>query len=107
PECGSPAERWNLSNSGDPTPEINRFLSPTTCIGTPTDSLYVHPGQGGQRSVLRWVAPAAGTYQLTGAIQRANQNATTDIRNVRNETTSLFTGNINTQFQQAFNVTVT
>lgn len=107
PECGSPAERWNLSNSGDPTPEIIRFLSPTTCIGTPNDSLYVHPGGGGQRSVLRFVAPAAGTYQLTGALQRANLSATTDLRIVQNETTSLLTGDINSKYQLPFNLTVT
>jgi hypothetical protein len=106
-ECGAPAERWYFSNSGDTLPEILRFLSPTNCLGTPTDSLYVHPGSGGQRTVLRWVAPASGTYQLTGALQRANPNATTDIRILKNETGSLFTGNINNQFQQAFNLNVT
>ncbi|MBS1794234.1 MAG: carboxypeptidase regulatory-like domain-containing protein [Acidobacteria bacterium] len=104
-DCGSPADVWRFSTGGDTTPVLVRYQAP--CNGTPTDSLHVHPGANGERTVLRWVAPASGTYQLTGAIQRANPIATTDIRILQNETTGLFTGNINSQFQQAFNPTVT
>lgn len=105
--CGSPANGWIFSNAGDTTPVLYRVDSPATCNGTPPDSLFVHPGAGGERVVLRWVAPAAGTYQLTGVLQRADPLATTDLRILKNETTSLFTGSLNSQFQQAFNFTVT
>jgi len=104
---GSPANGWIFSNSGDTTPVLYRFDSPSGCNGTLPDSLFVHPGAGGERVILRWVAPAAGTYQLNGALQRANPSATTDIRILKNETTSLFSGSVNSQFQQSFNFTVT
>lgn len=106
-DCGSSSERWNLSNSGDPTPEIIRFLAPGGCIGTPADSLYLHPGFAGQRSVLRFVAPSAGTYQFTGALQRATPSATSDIRMVKNETEVLTSGTIVDKFQHAFGFSTT
>jgi hypothetical protein len=81
PGC-SPVEGWQ--RTGGVVPEIFRFNTPTTCNGTPPDSLRIHPGDGGQRSILRWVAPAAGTYQITGALQKAD-DATTDIRILKNE----------------------
>ncbi|HLM59524.1 MAG TPA: Calx-beta domain-containing protein, partial [Pyrinomonadaceae bacterium] len=105
--CGSPSNAWIGATGGDQTPVIQRFDSPTGCLGTPPGSLHVHPGPSGQRTVLRWVAPAAGTYQLTGVLQRANPNATTDLRILKNETTSLFTGSIVSTYQQPFDFTVT
>jgi hypothetical protein len=105
-DCGgSPANGWIFRNDGDQTPVIYRYQA--TCNGTPPDSLHVHPGPSGQRTVLRWVAPVAGTYQLTGVLQRANPNATTDLRILKNETTSLFTGSIVSTYQQPFDFTVT
>ncbi len=106
-DCGAPADVWRFSTTGDQVPVIVRYQSPTGCQGTPPDSLLVHPGSGGERAILRFTAPAAGTYQLTGVLQRANPSATTDIRILQNETTSLFTGDILSKYQQAFNLTVT
>jgi len=35
----------------------------------PADMLNLHPGFSGERSVLRWTAPAAGSYLIEGKFQ--------------------------------------
>ncbi len=101
---GSPAEGWESPS----IPDLFRYAA--NCNSTPTDFLHVHPGLGGQRVILRWVAPAAGNYQLAGILQKAeNASATTDLRIVKNENgaSPLFIGNILTTSQTAFNFSVT
>jgi uncharacterized repeat protein (TIGR01451 family) len=46
--------------------------------------LNVHPGFGGQRSVLRWTAPVAGSYHVYGSFRDIACPATTDVRILKN-----------------------
>ena len=57
---------------------------------------------------MRWTAPAAGTYQLTGVLQKQTVNATTDLKILKNVIEpALFSGNLDSaNYQQAFNFTV-
>ncbi len=86
------------------------------CFGTeyPADMLNLHPSDSGLRSVLRWTAPADGTYQMSGVFRGldANSGPTADVRIVKNGGAMteqiLFNGTIvGFNSQQAFNQTVT
>lgn len=57
----------------------------------PTGTVAMHPASGGQNSVIRWTAPATGTYKLDGAFTgRDIYGTTTDVAVLRG-TTPLFT----------------
>ena len=59
----------------------------------PPNMILIHPGQNGDRSVLRWVAPSTGTIKLTG--QFSGQDSTSTDASIvlthSTTTTSLFT----------------
>jgi RHS repeat-associated protein len=78
-------------------------------INQPSEMLNLHPGAAGERSVVRWTAQRAGTYQIAGRFQGLDINGTTtDVAVVHNGATNLFTGNVTGYgAQQAFAVTVT
>lgn len=42
----------------------------------PTDLLNLHPGGAGERSVLRFIAPATGNYQINGRFEMIDSGAT-------------------------------
>ncbi len=84
--CSDTFERWFDPNTGDFTPQIARNTGAARCNNIPSEMMFVHPGPTGKRSVLRWTAPAAGTYQVTGAFQRQNPSATTDLKVLANAT---------------------
>ncbi len=66
----------------------------------PADLLDVHPGPTGQNAVVRWTAPAAGSYRIDGRFQGiSTANPTVDVAILHNAT-AVFTGNI-TSFGQA------
>ena len=78
----------------------------------PPELLILHPGYhfaASRRAILRWTAPAAGTYLLNGTFQKISTTATTDIKILKNTTDpALFSGNINSaNYQQPFHFTVT
>src|SRR5207249_9776544 len=52
-------------------------------------------GKRGQYSVIRWTAPAAGTYAITGSFSGVD-SATTDVA-ILHGSNQLFSGNINGQ----------
>jgi hypothetical protein len=55
----------------------------------------MHPGPAGQVSVLRWTAPAAGSYDVTAAFRALDaQPATTDVHVLHNGV-SKFDGTVN------------
>lgn len=64
---GGSFERWYLP-TGDATPQIARNTATVSCSNVPPELLFVHPGGAGQRVVLRWTAPAAGTHQVKGVL---------------------------------------
>ena len=109
PSCnGGMYQRWFDPMSGDLTPQIARNTASTICVNIPPEALFFHPGPTGRRSILRWTAPVAGTFQVTGALGKQNNGATTDIRILKNAVgTPLFIGNIGDSFQQPFDFPVT
>ncbi|HEY8562442.1 MAG TPA: LamG-like jellyroll fold domain-containing protein [Pyrinomonadaceae bacterium] len=107
---GGNFEAWRLNN-GDQIPQITRHSTPISCSNIPGNALFVHPGFGGQRAVVRWTAPVAGTFQLTGSLQRQNLIATTDLKIIKNAATPgesvIFAGSNVSTYQISYNVTVT
>ena len=72
----------------------------------PTDLLNLYPGGAGEKSVVRWTAPRAGTAQITGRFQGLD-TTTTGVSVVKNGTVTLSSGNINGMGSQAaFTLTV-
>lgn len=111
PGCnGGNFERWRINNP-DTIPQIARHNPALTCNNIPSNALFMHPGFGGQRAVVRWTAPGSGTFQLTGSLQRMNLGATTDLKIIKNAATPsesiVFAGNNSSTFQIAYNVNVT
>ena len=46
-------------------------------IHQPDDELNVAPGDDGRKSIVRWLAPAVGTYQVTGLFEGIDGTGTT------------------------------
>jgi hypothetical protein len=65
-------------------------------ISQPPNMLNLHPGLTGKVSVVRWTAPASGTYSATGLFQGIDtRNTTSDVHVLQNSSTSLHSANIN------------
>lgn len=72
----------------------------------PTDLLNLYPGAVGEKSVVRWTAPRAGTAQVAGRFQGLD-TTTTGVAVVKNGATTLASGNVNGLGDQAtFSLTV-
>ena len=115
--CGGQFLRWLVSNP-DTVPQIAAHNLGATCSNVPGNAIFIHPGQtvlgGGdpvRRAVVRWTAPANGTYQLTGSLQRQNASATADLKIIKNAATMsesvVFSGSNVSSIQLAYNVIVT
>jgi len=92
-------DQWYEPISVDPTPHLSHSASPTpvSCGGftdlTP-DELLLHPGPGGEHSVLRWTAPFTGVVDIDASfVGRAPGGTTTDVHVFQNGL-SLFSGNV-------------
>jgi hypothetical protein len=75
-------DRWHRdSPDSDLVPAVfhNRNGTTTTyaTVQQPADELNVHPGQAGERSVVRFTAPVAGRYTLVGRFEGIDTNGTT------------------------------
>lgn len=57
--------------------------------------LNVHPGASGQRSVVRWMAPAAGSYKVLGQFEGIDTNGTTSDVRVAHNAAILFSADVN------------
>lgn len=108
--CGSPFERWRINNP-ETIPQIARHNPAVTCANIPSNALFIHPGKNNQRAVLRFNAPASGTFQITGTFQKQAPSATSDLKIIKNAAlpgeTVLYTGVIGAVYHQTFNFTVT
>lgn len=62
----------------------------------PPDMLNLHPGGSGEKSVLRWTAPASGAVTISGRFEGLNAPTptTTDVTVIHN-TATLLSGSIN------------
>ncbi len=72
----------------------------------PPDMLNLDPSHDGRNSVVRWTAPASGTYRIAGRFQGLD-NTTTDVAVLKNSSETLLSGNINGKGAQTpFDLTV-
>jgi RHS repeat-associated protein len=82
--------------SGNPTPVALVFSGSII----PPGFTHLHPSGTGERAVVRWTAPAAGTYVFEGRFQGLSTlNPTTDVA-IHAPATSLFAGTISNYAQQ-------
>jgi hypothetical protein len=67
----------------------------TDCL--PPNYVVTSPGYEGQLGVVRWTAPASGTYGLQGAVMGTDcvYPTSTDLRVIRNSTQELFRTAVN------------
>ena len=76
----------NPANVSDANPSVLYLLNGTaqlfsySTISAPSGSVNLHPGPAGELAVVRWTAPTAGTYLVSGAF-RGNDvlGTTTDV----------------------------
>lgn len=96
-------DRWFASAVNPEIPCVIHNTSDSTqhyasSIQQPVDLLNLHPGIGGQFSIVRWTTPAAGDYQLQGRFEGLD-GTTTDVHVIKNlglvSAQELFTGAIN------------
>ena len=95
---GMPIDKWQNQDSPHPLITHNSSDTAITAGGVflPPDLLDLHPGKEGQRSVLRWTAPAKGVYRFDGHFQGIDlSGTTTDAVIVLNSKLVLFNENIN------------
>ena len=100
PYFGRPA--WQKSATAPPQyPLVSGNGSPVSLVYSgsiviPPGFVHLHPGSGGEREVVRWTAPAAGSYVIEGRFQGLSTlNPTTDVA-IHEGATGLFTGAIAT-----------
>jgi hypothetical protein len=67
-------------------------------ITHPPDVINLHPGDSGQKSVVRWTAPSSATIKIEGRFEGIDTHGTTTdvavVRNSRGSATTLFSGTI-------------
>ena len=61
----------------------------------PTSMLNLHPGPNGERGVVKWTAPALGTYIFQGLFQGISTNGTTSDVLVTHNGATVFSANVN------------
>jgi len=109
-----PISSWN---AGSMNPDVNKnengmeILSNQYVIHPASEYLNFHPGRGGEKSVVRWTCPKAGTYGVDAgfrSLRNGGQSTTTDIHVLKNGV-SLFEGAINGHYadgEQVYNATL-
>ncbi len=74
---------WSSSDLGniDPCVVHNGSDQPVTMSGIRWEpgQLSLHPGPRGEYGVVRWTAPAAGTYKVSAVFSAIDQQTTTDV----------------------------
>lgn len=97
---GGSLEFWTGGNIAEPLVVHNPNGSTAYHLwGTsvlPANQLALHPGRNGEYSILRWTAPAAGTYSFSTLFTGLDDSGgtTTDVHVLKNAV-SLFNDNIN------------
>jgi RHS repeat-associated protein len=94
---GMPTWFLTAPTSGTTVPLLsfnNTGVQTITGAIVPPNTLLLHPGAAGENSVVRWTAPAAGTYLVQGRFF-AVTSTTTDVAVLLNSSTTLLSGNVN------------
>ena len=71
--------------------------SPACCNAVAPGGILMHPGPGGEKSVVRWTAPTSGSYHIAGAFTGLDgAGTTTDVAVMRNNNAAakLFSANV-------------
>ncbi len=93
---GQSIESWSAGSNG---PYVYHNKSGTTqtyaSITQPPDLLNLDPSFSQQNSIVRWTAPAAGNYRISGRFQGID-STTTDVAVLKNHTTTNTTTNTTT-----------
>src|SRR5207302_2351891 len=97
---GTGIDDWTRGDGGC-CPTVIRNHTGTTQsyangVVQPADLLNLHPGQSGERSVVRWTAPSAGTYQINGRLQRLDTRCNTSDATTTNRVTNFCIRNLTT-----------
>src|SRR5687768_17457923 len=78
---GPSFDQWSLEDSPIVTPHVtfNRTAEPASfsTITHPPDVLNLHPGPGGEKSVVRWTAPSSCTVKIEGRFEGIDTHGTT------------------------------
>ncbi len=77
-------DTWSSTSAGVTPPLVFHNKTTTTqtysSVTQPADVLNLHPGPSGEKSVVRWTSPFAGTVAIKGRFQGLDyQGATTDV----------------------------
>lgn len=110
-DCGTPLPYWSSGSGGFPVVLANNTGSTVPCSSStwtlPTDTLNLHPTDtAGVDSDVRWTAPAAGTYVISGSFSALD--ATTTLDSILVGGTSVFSTNIDSSNKSAsFSLTET
>src|SRR5262249_37749031 len=106
--CDGTVNTWRTP-SGFPVVGHNPSGMTVTCstLSVPNDILIMHPEPSGARAIVRWTAPASGTYAIQGLFEGLDfvGPTTTDVHILLNSSTSLFSGNISS-FEVPLNFTL-
>ena len=102
---GSGVDTWSRAGA---TPFVARNNTGAThsypnapSVVQPADVLNLHPGSAGERAVVRWTAPASGTYTIEGRFLGLDTGGTTSDVSVAHNTTAVFGANVNGYGNQA------
>jgi hypothetical protein len=88
----------------------NTTSSALDVVGTvhfPNDVLLLHPGADGQYAIVRFTAPTAATYSVSGIfVGLDNQNRTTTDDHIYTSTDNLYSASVNSStYSHAFSFT--
>lgn len=93
-QFGANIETW--TNTGAPFVTANTSGTTRSYSGVthPTDLLNLHPGAAGERSVLRWTVPQAGTFDIAGRFEGLDTGGTTTDVLITHNGANLFSGHV-------------
>lgn len=98
----------NPSVDGNPSVLHNGTSSTILLAGfipVPPGALVAHPGPANQKQIVRWIAPAAGSYAVAATFTRTFTNfGSTDVH-VQHNGSSIFDGAVNSNTTVSFSAT--
>ncbi|HYC61125.1 MAG TPA: Ig-like domain-containing protein [Thermoanaerobaculia bacterium] len=97
---GTGANVWRADADCCPLISNNNTAANYTYANAPSiihapDVLNLHPGPADRRSVLRWTAPATGTYRIAGRFQGLDQVGTSTDAVIHHNGSTLFSTPVN------------
>ena len=87
---------WNpFNDSGfvDPGYAVTAWSNPNG-VSVPAGTVNLHPGPNGENAVVRWTAPLAGTYLISGSFYGNDSTPTTTDVAILHGSAEVFTGGI-------------